>query len=123
MSDTRTTQRRMCGLVLVIAFLLSYEPQSEALLQRLVLPAIGALGAYLIVANALAVALAVALLAGIHSAPGADDVLRGWVYPGLAVVSGAIVVTILSRRFAAYAKATRELRVDARQQRDSANVD
>ncbi len=107
----------------MIIFLLSYEPESQALAQRLLLPAVGALGAYLIVANALAVALAVALLAGIHSAPGAQDPLRGWVYPVLAGFASTLVLIILGRRFATYAKATRSTRLEARKQRGSSTID
>ena len=53
----------------------------------LLLPLALALGAWMILRSALALALAAALLAGAHSAPGADDVSAGLIYPLVALAA------------------------------------
>jgi len=108
--------KRTLGLTLVVVFLLTWEPDATTALQRLLLPASFAVGAYLALSHLGAVAIAVALLAGIHSAPGSDDWIAGWAYPGIAAIAAAAVLWLYSRRFIAYVRGTRNARISQRRQ-------
>jgi hypothetical protein len=109
--------QRLVGLMLVIIFLFGYAPDSSTLMQRLWLPLLGGVGAFLVVQNVLAVALGVALLAGINSAPGSSDALNGTVYPLLAATGAIVAGVIVARRFGAAMRNTRAARRAAREQR------
>ena len=119
MTSARIGQR-IVGLALVIVFLLAYAPDSTTLAQRIWLPLLAAVGAYLVVQNALAVALGIALLASINSALGSTDPLNGMVYPLLAGAAGSVAATILIRRFAGAVRDTRAARRAARELRTRA---
>jgi hypothetical protein len=109
--------QRIAGMLLVMVFLFGYAPDSTTLSQRLWLPLLGGIGAYLVVQNLLAVALGVALLAGIGSAPGSSDPLNGIVFPLLAAAAASVACAILWRRFAAAMRDTRAARQAARARR------
>jgi hypothetical protein len=109
--------QRLIGLALVILFLFDYAPDGTSLYQRLWLPLIAGIGAYLVIQNVLAVALAVALVAGINSAPGSGDPLYGVVYPLFAICAGIVAMVILARRFGAAIRDTRAARHANRSQR------
>jgi hypothetical protein len=109
--------QRVAGLALVIVFLFTYAPDSTTLTQRLWLPLIAAIGAYLVVQNVLAVALGVALLAGINSVPGGPDPLTGTVFPLLAGAAACVAAAILIRRFGSAIRNTRAARQAARASR------
>ena len=108
--------KRTLGLTLVVAFLLTWDPDATTEVQRLLLPALFTLGAYLALSHLGAVAIAVALLAGIHSAPGSDDWITRWVYPGIAAIATTMVVWLYGGRFIAYVRATRDARTSQRSQ-------
>jgi len=111
---TRDAIRRAGGLILVVTFLLAWEPDGSGTLDRLVLPFVAAAGAYLVIGSVLAVALAVAALAGIHSHLGADDWISSRAYPGAAIVAATLAAGIALRRFRARMRETREARARAR---------
>jgi membrane-bound ClpP family serine protease len=115
--------QRIIGLVLVILFLFDYAPNGTSLYQRLWLPLIGGVGAYLVIHNVLAVALAVALVAGINSALGSSDPLYGVVYPLFAICAGIAAMVILARRFGAAIRDTRTARRTRRNQRTAQDPD
>lgn len=115
--------QRSIGLALVILFLFDYAPDGTSLYQRLWLPLIGGVGAYLVIQNVLAVALAVALVAGINSAPGSADPLNGTVYPLLAIGAGIVALVILARRFGAAIRDTRAARQAGRTPRSAHDPD
>jgi len=121
-TPTRMVQR-LIGLALVILFLFDYAPDGASLYQRLWLPLIGGVGAYLVIQNVLAVALAVALVAGINSAPGRGDPLNGIVYPLFAICASIVAIVILARRFGAAIRATRAARHASRSQRTAHDPD
>ena len=101
---------RMVGLALILGFLLGYDPGGYGLGNGLLLPLALALGAWMILRSALALALAAALLAGAHSAPGADDVSAGLIYPLVALAAGCTVLASLGHRFHRHMRATRGAR-------------
>ncbi len=115
--------RRAAGLTLVVTFLLLWDADSLSLVDRLALPALLALGAWLALENIAAVALAVAALAAIHSDPGADDPIRGWVYPASACLAAITAAAIFGRRFAAHIRATRDARHAGRAAPDANGTD
>ncbi len=73
-----------------------------------------ALGAWMILRSALALALAAALLAGAHSAPGANDLSSGLIYPLITLGAGLTVLTSLGHRFRRHILATRNARWEQR---------
>lgn len=101
---------RIVGLALILVFLLGYDPGGPGLGNGLLMPAALALGAWMILRSALALALAAALLAGAHSAPGANDLSSGLIYPLVALAAGVAVLTSLGRRFRRHILATRDAR-------------
>ena len=105
---------RIVGLALILLFLLGYQPSDSGVGNSLLLPLALALGSWMILRSALALALAAALLAGAHSAPGSNDVSAGLFYPGIAVAAGLIVLTSLGQRFRRHILATRGARWEQR---------
>jgi hypothetical protein len=101
---------RMVGLAVITGVLLLYVPDSERLSNRVVLPAIAVFGAWLAVKRLGVVALAVALLAAIHSAPGAADWVVGIFYPSMALLSFAVFAYLAAKRLRDQARATRDAR-------------
>jgi len=101
---------RIVGLALILVFLLGYDPSASGFGNGLLLPLALALGAWMTLRSALALALAAALLAGAHSAPGANDVSSGVVYPVIALAAGFTVLTSLGHRFRRHILATRDAR-------------
>lgn len=108
--------KRVIGLALVVVFLLTWEPNTSNFVQRLALPALFAAGAYLVLAHLGAVVIAIALLAGIHSAPGADDWIAGWAYPSIAFTATLVAIWLYLGRFLAHVRATRDARLAQRGQ-------
>ena len=101
---------RIVGLALILSFLLGYEPGGSGLGNNVLLPLALALGSWLILRSALALALAATLLAGAHSVPGANDVAPGLIYPGIAVGAALVVLASLGHRFRRHILATRDAR-------------
>jgi hypothetical protein len=109
--------RRAVGLTVVVGFLLLWQPDSLDPWQRVVLPAVLAIGAWLVVNNVAAVALAVLALAAVHTDVHAADAVYSRLYPAVAVAAALTVVVIYGRRFADYMKKTQAAR---RARRDAA---
>jgi hypothetical protein len=109
--------RRSIGLLLVLIFLLAWEPNASGALDRIALPILAALGAYLVIGSVLAVAIAVAALAAVHSDLGAADWIASRAYPGAALAAGAVAAAIAWRRFGARVRETRDARRRARVER------
>ena len=109
---------RIVGLAVITGVLLLYLPDSERLSNRVVLPTIAVVGAWLVVKRLGVVALATALLAGIHSAPRANDWVVGLFYPSIALLGFAVFAYLLARRLRDQARATREARWAGRRRRE-----
>jgi len=112
--------RRGIGLVLVLVFVLTFEPGDAAPINRVLLPAVAALGAWLVVDSLAAVALAIAVLAGIHSEPFAADRVRSVIYPAATVIGASIALTVFGRRFLRRVRETRDARTARREARRGA---
>lgn len=114
--------RRLSGLAVITGVLLLYVPDSGRVIDRVVLPAIAVAGAWLAVGRASVIALAVALLAGIHSTPGSDDWVTGLFYP-LSAVAGSIVFLVeLTKKLRDHARETRQVRWENRHSADGARA-
>ena len=105
---------RIVGLALILVFLLGYEPSGSGFGNSLLLPLALALGSWMILRSALALALAATLLAGAHAAPGADDLSSGLIYPVIALGGFVVVLTSLGHRFRRHILATRHARWEQR---------
>ena len=101
---------RLTGLALVLIALASYDSGDTTTTHRLVWPVLMALGAWALVQNLAAVGLGVAMLAGIHARPGAEDWITGIAYPALAALGLLTLIVILARRFKARIGETRDAR-------------
>ena len=101
---------RVVGLALAVVLLLTYEPGAPGMVNRIALPALLVLAGWLALRSAVALALAVTLLAGIHSVPGAADPYSGIVYPAIAAVSAATALVLLVSRFRRRVNETRAAR-------------
>lgn len=103
--------RRALGLVLILAFLLTYAPDATGVADRLLWPLLACVGAWLVIGNVTAVALAVAALAGIHTDLGSADPIIARAYPAIALFAGAVAAAIFADRFAARVRVTRAARI------------
>lgn len=101
---------RVLGVVVIVLGLAVLEPGGTSLGQRVGVPAVLAVGAWALVRNLAAVALGTAVLAAIHSEPGAADPVTGVIYPAAATAAGLVLVVIFVRRFRARILATRAAR-------------
>lgn len=101
---------RLAGLLVILACLAVYEPGAAGVEQRLLYPLILALGAWALVQNLTAVALAGTVLAAIHASPGADDWVTGVAYPGLAAAGALVLLWIGGQRFRRRIAETHEAR-------------
>jgi hypothetical protein len=101
---------RIAGLLLIAVLVVLYQPDSGGVVQRLLIPVAMAVGAWLLVQNAVAVALGAGLLAALHSAPGQPDWIAARAYPALAAVCAMILVALLGRRFRRHVAATHDAR-------------
>ncbi|HEY5646430.1 MAG TPA: hypothetical protein VIS76_10835 [Pseudomonadales bacterium] len=91
--------RRLAGLLVILACLTVYEPGTAGVDQRLLYPLILSLGAWALVQNLTAVALAGTVLAAIHASPGAEDWIIGVAYPGLAATGAVVLLWTGGQRF------------------------
>ncbi|MFM8355751.1 MAG: hypothetical protein ACKOBM_12725 [Gammaproteobacteria bacterium] len=101
---------RIAGVVLLVAAMGLWQPDSATVAARLGVPLLMALAAALIVQNLAAVALGAAILAGIHSDPGAADLVTGIGYPLVASVATMLLLFIFWQRFRARIRATHDAR-------------
>lgn len=108
---------RIGGLVLLGVLVVVYHPEQGGALNRVAVPILMAAAAWLLVQNALAVALGAGLLAALHSAPGSGDWVTALAYPALAAACALIVVAVLVRRFRRRIAATHDARWRHRRRR------
>lgn len=97
---------RIAGALLLGVLVVVYQPEQGDVNNRLIIPAAMTLAAFLLVQNALAVALGAGLLAGIHSAPGSGDWVSAAAYPILAALCAGVVLAVLVQRFRRHIAAT-----------------
>lgn len=90
---------RLAGVVLLALLVVAYQPDRHDPVQRLLIPVGMALGAWMMVQNAAAVALGAGVLAILHSEPGGSDPIRAIAYPLLAALCCAVAGTVFVRRF------------------------
>lgn len=107
---------RLAGVVLLLGAMGLWQPDSAGAMARIGVPLVMALATGMIVQNVAAVALGSAILAGIHSAPGADDPVTGIGYPLIASCAAILVIIIFMRRFRARIRATHDARWQHRRQ-------
>ena len=60
---------------------------SRTALHALVIPALAALGLWLVTQSATVTAICVVMLAGAHAAPGTSDLFTGYLYPAITVIA------------------------------------
>lgn len=101
---------RLLGVLLLGVAVVVYQPSAGDPLNRLLIPVIMAMAAWLMVQNLAAVALGACLLAAIHSNPSSADWIDARAYPGLAALAAAILIMIFARRFRRRIEETREAR-------------
>jgi hypothetical protein len=92
---------RLIGLATVLVCLALYDPAGAGALQRLLLPLLMALGAWALVQNLAAVALAVAVLGLIHLDLTTGDWIDRIAWPILTLAAIATLIAIMIRRFRA----------------------
>ena len=102
--------QRITGVIVLAVAVVLYDATSIAAVHRLVLPLAMALAAWLMVQNAAAVLLGVALLTPLHAHPADPDWISARAYPVLAIVSGTALAVIVLQRFRLRIESTREAR-------------
>ena len=92
--------RRGLGIAALFACALMVDParivpevtalgdiDSRTALHALVIPALAALGLWLVTQSAAVTAICVVMLAGAHAAPGTSDLFTGYLYPAITVIA------------------------------------
>ena len=115
MTGLNRTVQRIVGVALLAVLVLLADWQSNSVLYQLVVPGLMALAAVLITQSVMAVALAIALLATIHTDMDAVDWLPSSAYPLIAVLGWGTVFGIAMARFRAYSQRTHDARWSSRQ--------
>lgn len=108
---------RVAGLALLGVLVVLYHPEEGGALNRLVIPVAMALATWMLVQNLTAVALGAGILAGVHSAPGSEDWVRGIAYPIVTAVCVVALAALLLQRFRRHIAATHEARWRHRRKR------
>jgi len=90
---------RLFGLAVLLVCLALYEPGAPGVLHRLVYPLAMAAGAWALVQNGVAVAIAGTVLAAIHTELHTGDWISGIAYPVLVVAGGALLLGTAALRF------------------------
>ncbi len=108
---------RLFGLTLILVCLALFNPEANTALQRLVVPLLMAAGAWALVQNLAAVALAVAVLGAIHWDLASGDWIDRFAWPVLTVLAGITFLWILLGRFRQRIRDTHEQRWLSRQDR------
>ncbi len=108
---------RLIGLTIVLVCLAVYDPAATSPMQRLVLPLMMAAGAWALVQNLAAVALAVAVLGAVHWDLATGDWIDRVAWPILTVFASLAFLWILLNRFRQRIRDTHEARWQGR--RDS----
>ena len=115
--DQRRATKRGIGFLVTLSAFLFWESGTTGVVNQLLLPLVIALGAYLIVENLLAIAVAIAALAGIHG----DLTNPAWIesraYPAVALTAAVVAGALIVQRFRERVETTRDERRSARQAR------
>ena len=107
----------LAGVALVFIF---YRPGAEAsLLHSILLPLIGLMSAWYLTGSVVAIAFAVMLLAAAHSDRDSNAIAEAFIYPGLALLAGTVLVITLFWRFTAAMRQRRAERREEQQQDDT----
>ena len=101
---------RLLGLLTILGCLAFYDPESTAVAQRLLLPLLMAAGAWALVQNLAAVALAVVVLGLIHLDFSSGDWIDRIAWPILTLTAGLTFGAILIGRFRQRISDTHEAR-------------
>ncbi len=109
--------QRVTGLIVLLACLALYQPGVAGLANQLIYPLLMAAGAWALVQNITAVALAGTLLAILHARPGAEDWIPALAYPALAVLGATVLAVVMIRRFRRRIAETHEARWSERRRR------
>ncbi len=104
----RGTGRRLAGIAALFACALMVDParivpeitalpqiDSGIAMHALVIPALAMLGLWLVIPNAVVLAMCVLMLAGAHTELGHSDLFAGYLYPVLAACAGAYLIKSL----------------------------
>ncbi len=102
--------QRLTGLIIVLGCLAIYDPGAAGVDQRLILPLLMALGAWALVQNLAAVALAVVVLGIIHLDLGASNWIDRVAWPVLTLAAGLTLMMIGLKRFRRRIEETHESR-------------
>lgn len=65
---------------------------SDVVLHALIIPALAAVGLWLVLPNLTVLAICVFMLSIAHSQPGSSDLFAGYLYPALALAAAALLV-------------------------------
>lgn len=103
-------KQRLTGFAILLVCLLLYDFESEALVDRLLLPIAAAIGAWMMVKNAAAICIVAAFLGLVHTDLNSKDWVTNLAYPVLAAFSGACLLAIIIGRFSDRIAATHEAR-------------
>ena len=101
---------RLVGVAILLVCLLFYDFESEAVLDRLLLPIAAAMGAWIMINNAAAVCLVASFLALAHTDLNSKDWVVSLAYPAVAALCGACLLTIIIARFSDRISETHEAR-------------
>ncbi|MCC5888767.1 MAG: hypothetical protein JJT88_20200 [Gammaproteobacteria bacterium] len=103
----------LAGVALVFIF---YRPGGDpGLLQSIVLPLIALMSAWYLTGSVVAIAFGVMLIAAAHSDRDSAALAEAVIYPGLALLAGAVLVITLLWRFS---EAMRRRRAERRRQQE-----
>ena len=108
--------QRLLGLATVLAGLAFFDPDAGGALQRLGLPLLMAAGAWALVQNLAAVALAIAVLGVIHLDLSSGDWIDRIAWPILTLAAGLTFAWILLNRFRQRIRDTHEERWQSRRE-------
>ena len=110
-TPTSNLTRRLTGIAALFGCALVVDPARvinqttafeqinlDVALHALILPALAAVGLWLVLPNVMVLAICVLMLAVAHSQPGAADLFAGYLYPALAVGAAFVLLRELFRK-------------------------
>ena len=108
--------QRLLGLAVVLACFAYYDPEADSVLHRLIMPLLMAAGAWALVQNLAAVALAIAVLGVIHLDLRTGDWIDRIAWPALTLAACITFGWILIGRFRQRIRDTHEERWQRRRE-------
>ena len=100
--------RRVAGITALFACALAVDPartlpevtalnqiDTGIALHALIIPALASLGLWLVLPNAIVLAICVLMLAGAHTTLGQSDLFAGYLYPAIAAGAGVYLIKVL----------------------------